>query len=264
MTGLKEMLISEKGRLSDIVRKTEKQLERAPEGTLRLSSCHNCSQFYHKYEGTSKNGVYLAKTNEELISGLAQKNYDEKVLKLAKRRLKQIETLEKEYQNDEIEQLFWKENAIRQSMIQPVEPTWEQLLEDWMAKEYRKKGFSEEEPYIVTEKGLRVRSKSEKMMAEYLDRYGIPYKYECPIWLKGVGYVHPDYTYFSKRKRGEVYHEHFGKMDDPVYANSAVRKIKDYQNNGIYLGERLIVTFETSKQVLNTRDFEEMLKQYVL
>lgn len=72
---------------------------------------------------------------------------------------------------------------------------------------------------------------------------GIPYKYEKPLYLKGYGIVYPDFTFLSKRTRKEIYWEHEGRMDDSEYAKTAIKKIKTYEDNGIYLGENLILTF---------------------
>lgn len=264
MTGLKEMLLDEEKRLTNIIRKTEKQLMNVPEGTLRISTSNDCPQFYHKSYETSLNGKYINKSDKKLIAQLAQKSYDEKVLQLAQKRLKQIQKLENQYQNDEIEQLYKKQHPLRQALIQPVEPTWEQLFDEWKSETYEAGTFGENDPLILTENGMRVRSKSEKMMCDYMDRHNIPYKYEYPIHLKSVGIRRPDFTYFPQKLGYVVFHEHCGKMDDPDYANRFVKKIKDYQNNGIYVGERLFLTFESSKHVFNTLDFTKFLQKYVL
>ena len=151
----------------------------------------------------------------------------------------------------------------RQRLIQPVEPTWEQQLREWMSKDYKGKEFREDTPVILTEQGERVRSKSEKILADYFTRKGIDYKYECPLHLKGYGVVYPDFTILSKKTRQEIYWEHDGRMDDPMYAQSAVRKIQAYEENDIYPGERLILTFETQKNILNTKMIEKMVCRYL-
>ena len=51
-------------------------------------------------------------------------------------------------------------------------------------------------------------------------------------------------------------------MDDPVYASNAVKKIKLYENIGIFVGERLILTFETQKLILNTSDIERIVERF--
>ena len=53
-------------------------------------------------------------------------------------------------------------------------------------------------------------------------------------------------------------------MDDPVYAKNAVKKIEAYENNGIYPGERLILTFETECTILNTQTIEKLVHKYLL
>lgn len=82
----------------------------------------------------------------------------------------------------------------------------------------------------MTERGERVRSKSEKIMADYFHRHSIEYKYECPIYLKGMGMVYPDFTFLSKKLEKEVYWEHCGMVDESSYARNMVRKIEQMVN----------------------------------
>ena len=84
------------------------------------------------------------------------------------------------------------------------------------------------------------------------------------MYLKRFGTVHPDFTFLSRKTKQEIYWEHDGKMDDPVYAQNALRKIQAYQENDIHPGERLILTFETSKILLNTRLVERLVRRYLL
>lgn len=258
------MLMQEQNRLENIVQKTREQLKDTPQGTLRLSSSKKWVQYYHCMPGEKKNGEYIPKTNEDLIRRFAQKSYDEKILKLAEKRLSQIKKITRDYAEEEIEKIFLREHIERKKLIQPVEPTWEQQLEKWVAKEYKKKEFQADTPVILTDRGERVRSKSEKILADYFYRNGIQYKYECPLYLKGFGTVHPDFTFLSKKTKQEIYWEHDGRMDDPSYAQNAVRKIQAYEENDIYPGERLIFTFETGRTVLDTKMIEKLVSRYLL
>ena len=258
MQNLKEMLLKEQNRLEEILIRTESQLKDAPQGTMRLSSSKNQVQYYHCMPGEKDNGRYISKTKEQMIRRLAQKSYDERVVKLAKKRLAQIRRITKDYDVDEVEKLFLNEHSERKKLIRPVEPTWEQRVEMWLSEDYTRKEFQEGMPVILTEKGERVRSKSEKILADYFYRNKIIYKYECPLYLKGYGIVHPDFTFLSRKTKQEIYWEHDGRMDDPAYAQNAVRKILAYEENEIYPGERLILTFETEKTVLNTKNIERL------
>ena len=263
MKGLKEMLLQEQKRLEQILQKTTEQLKDAPCGRLRVSKRKNWTQYYCCTERGKKAGTYISKKNESLIRRLAQKSYDEKILKLAGKRLMQIQRILKDYDEEEIEKIFLKEHGERQKLIQPVEPAWQQQLQRWMEKPYEGKSFREGLPVILTEKGERVRSKSEKILADYFYRNGIFYKYECPLYLKNFGIVYPDFTFLSKKTGEEVYWEHDGRMDDPQYAQNAVKKIHAYEENDIYPGDRLILTFETGQVVLDTRIIERLVRKYL-
>ena len=265
MQGLKEKLMEEQARLKQIQQITMEQLKNAPEGTLRISKSNNHIQYYHCQKGDiQKNGKYLHSADEELVHKLAQKSYNEKVLRLVERRLKQIKNLSEEYQDDEIERIYQKENIIRQILILPVEMTWEQRMEQWISEKYEGKQFKESDPVIYSEKGERVRSKSEKILADYFFHKNIPYKYEKELYLKGYGVVYPDFTFLSKKTGKEIYWEHEGRMDDSTYAESAIKKIHTYESNGINLGERLILTFETKTTILNTEDIERNVKRFLI
>ena len=63
--------------------------------------------------------------------------------------------------------------------------------------------------------------------------------------------------------RQEIYWEHHGMMDDPAYAQNAVKKIQAYEKNGIYPGERLILTFETNQVALSTQVIGNYVRRYL-
>ena len=175
----------------------------------------------------------------------------------------QIQKITKDYVENEIEEIYLDERLERQQLITPVEPTWKEKVKMWKTTEYKGKGFREDMPIIYTEKGERVRSKSEKILADYFYRNGIEYKYECPLYLKEFGTIYPDFTFLSPKTGQEIYWEHCGRVDDPAYARKMVKKIQAYQNNGIFQGERLILTYETEQTILNTSKIEQLVKRYL-
>lgn len=263
MRGLRNSLLAEQIRLETIICEIKARLEQAPEGRLRLSRSHNYLQYYCCTD-ENRSGSYIARENIELAKNLAQKAYDEKVLQLAEKRLSQIQKITKDYADDELEKLYSKEHVDRQKLIKPVETTWEGQLQAWRIQEYQGKDFQDGAPVILTEKGERVRSKSEKIMADYFNWHEIEYKYECPLYLKGMGTIYPDFTFLSRKTGEEIYWEHNGMADDPLYARNMVRKINAYENNGIYQGERLILTYETEQTILNTGKIEQLVNRYLV
>lgn len=231
---------------------------------MRLGTSQGCTQYYHCKEGTPHNGVYIPKKEMELVKALAQKSYNEKLLRYTEKTSKQIEKLLKNYEDDKIEKIYESEHPKRQMLIEPVEPTYEQQVEKWMAIPFEGKRFSDGLPVILTNKGLRVRSKSEKILADYFDSLGLAYKYECPLYLKNFGNVYPDFTFLSRRTGKEIYWEHEGMMDNPDYAKAAIQKIETYEKNGIICGENLILTFETSMTAINTELIKIKTHRYLL
>ena len=116
----------------------------------------------------------------------------------------------------------------------------------------------------LLQKEERVRSKSEKIIADKLYSLGIPYRYECPLTLAGNIKMYPDFTILRMMTREEVYLEHFGMMDDANYVENVIFKLNTYEKNDIYLGVNLFVTYETSKKPINTMAVDRMLKQLFL
>ncbi len=268
MYGLNEMLSKEKLRLQSIKQVVDERLIDVPEGNLRITSSRNRPQFmYCKDDNTRKrneHGIYIKQENLVFAKKLAQKAYDQKIKRLVDRRLKQIERLSDEYKDDEIEEIYNKLHPVRKTLIEPVETPWEQRLQEWKSIPYVGKEFSENIPVIYTKKGERVRSKSEKILADTFYDLGIEYKYECPLNLKGYGLVYPDFTILRKRDSKQIYWEHDGRMDDSDYAEKAIRKINSYIANGIFPGEHLIISYESSGVVINDKIIKMMITKYLI
>lgn len=233
MMGLKEMLLKEQKRLENIIAVLKKDLETAPVGSLRISTSKNGISYYH-YQTTDKgNGTYISRKNDSMIQKLAQKSYNEKVLKYAEKRLQYVKRLVDSYDDNGIENIYEQEHQERKRWIYPVEPTWKLQTDEWLKENYQGKGFKETDPFIYTEKGERVRSKS-------------------PLYLTGFGVVYPDFTVLN------------GRMDDPVYAQKAVKKLQNYEKNNIFVGEKLILTYETEQNVIQTKDIERLARKYLV
>ena len=84
-------------------------------------------------------------------------------------------------------------------LVTPIEPIWEKELARWYDSEYHGKEFYEGTAEIVTEKGERVRSKSEKILADYFYRNNILYQYEKPLYLKAIWYGIPGFYIFIEK-----------------------------------------------------------------
>ena len=249
--------------LETIISKKESAIVKAPSGTLKCSKVRNNVQYYHRKEKSDRVGKYIPYRRIELAKALAQKAYDKEVLETACRECDILKTLLDYYSRMIVEQIYENLPEARRKLIIPIRRTDEEYIKAWESLEYERKGFSDDAPEFITEKNERVRSKSELIIANTLKRKEVPYRYESPLRLKGIGVVHPDFTILNIRKRETFYWEHLGMMDDPVYSENAMKKIRYYIKNGIYPGESLIITHETRLQPLGTSEIEEMIVHYL-
>ena len=108
-----------------------------------------------------------------------------------------------------------------------------------------------------------MRSKSELIIADLLYKEGVPYRYEYPLYLNGLGRIYPDFTVLNTKERKELHWEHLGMMDDAEYAENALRRIAVYEKNGIFPGENLILTHETRKNPLDQKIIKMMIANYL-
>ena len=52
-------------------------------------------------------------------------------------------------------------------------------------------------------------------------------------------------------------------LDKPEYAESFVNRINDYNKEGIYLGDRLFLTFETSNTPLDVSVIDNLIDTHL-
>ena len=263
MEQIKNLLEARKKYLLQVKKEKEDALTAAPEGYLRLCCHGNRTQYYQRMAPRDYNGVYLRSKDFDVVQALAQKEYDKKVLYAAGKELNAIEKYLSAYPGLTAEQIYEKLHKERQKLVEPIRETEEQYIQNWESVKYQGKDFEEDVPEFYTARGERVRSKSEVIIADLLNRESIPYRYEYPVNLKGTSIVYPDFTLINVRLRKEMYWEHLGMMDDPSYAEKALQKISLYEQNGIFLGEKLILTYETRKTPLNQKQILRKIRHYL-
>lgn len=263
MEQITNLLEARENYLFQLKRQKEKALTNSPEGSLRICSRGNKAQYYQRNDPKDFNGVYIREKDMELAQKLAQKDYDQKVLCSVEKELNAIKKYLLNYPQLNVEKIYDNLHRERQKLINPIIEPEEQYIYNWEKVIYQGKEIDETTPEIYTAKGERVRSKSEVIIADILYREGIPYRYEYPLQLKGWGRIYPDFTVLNVRKRKEIYWEHLGMMDDSNYVENALQKIALYEQNGIFPGENLILTYETRKNPINQKIAMLMIQRYL-
>ncbi|MBR2402272.1 MAG: hypothetical protein IKB01_05865 [Lachnospiraceae bacterium] len=263
MEGIGKLLKKRENYLCQLKKEKEKALKNIPEGFLRICAGKRKPQYYWRTDPKDYNGIYIPEKDIKLARKLAQKDYDKKVLASAEKELEAIKRYQSAYPTTSVEQVYDNLHKERQKLICPIIETDEQYIYNWESVAYQGKGFDEMMPEIYTAKGERVRSKSEVIIADILKQEGIPYRYECPLQLKGWGKVYPDFTVLNVQARRELYWEHLGMMDDPNYVESVLQKLTLYQQNGIFQGKNLILTYETKKISINPKSVRLIIEEYL-
>lgn len=238
----------------------KRDVSQAPKGRLRIAHNHGTEQYYHVSEESNMLGRYISKKNYDFIHSLAQKDYARQMIEYLEKKKKELERMREIIRGFDDNMVYLKLNDSRKKLISSYYISDREYIEDWSTELFETKPFQEEQPEIFTERGERVRSKSEKMIADKLLMLGVPYKYEHPLYLSEVGIVYPDFTLLDIKKREEVLLEHFGMMDNTNYCENAIRKINIYQKNGFIPGSNIIFTFETYRIPLDMKCFEDMIR----
>jgi len=257
-------LVNRKLRIERDINEIKQRLSNSPDGSLRIASKPSGYQFYQKLKSYDSKGKYLTKKEQLLISQLAQKDYDIRVLPVLEKQLKKIRRFLDDLKLDEVLKVYDQLIPPRKQLVTPVYLNDEDFVKQWLSQPYKKLGFRSDDPEYFTENNERVRSKSEIIIANTLKSHNIPYRYEFPVYEDGVVIAAPDFNCLNVRTRKEYYWEHLGMMGDEGYVNNNIKKIEKYTFAKGFDETRLILTFESDKHPLNTRIIEEKIRRYLL
>ena len=261
-------MIDRERTLSKLIQTKRRALEKAPTGFLIIRDIRGKTRYY-KYDTDGRSGgTYLDNAHLDIAKALAQKSYDLKVLKAAELELQAWKLLASHFPNTTVEEIYETLSPARQKLVAPIIPTDEEYRKQWEAVTYEPGWFKADAAVYITDRGERVRSKSEQLIANLLYRLHIPYRYEYPIEVVVNGHKktwRPDFTILDVKNRRELYLEHFGKLDDQEddgnYARNAFEKMKIYEENGMYDGGCMIYSFETNKAPLDIKYVEQKVRR---
>lgn len=249
-----------------LLKQNEKNLERYKdiEGkSVKVSYSNGCSQYYLSDE-TTKQKTYVSKTKLKTVKKIVQRDYELAVNKKLKEMEARIVRFCKTYDYEEIKTIYEKLPRARRELVFPIIETDEQYIDRWKAEH---PGNQNEFPYegsIITARGERVRSKSEKIIADLFDKYNVPYSYEPSLVIGNNHIVNPDFVVLNVKTRKTIYWEHLGLIDMEQYAVKNLSKLNDYNMAGFDIGEDLIITMESSAYGFDSRDIESKIRKYCL
>lgn len=145
---------------------------------------------------------------------------------------------------------FLLNNPIRADLIKDMLYEINEPAFIWMSAPSSTLAPHQEKRTEPTVAGYNVRSKSEVLIISVFNTRHLYYRYEDPLTLGGRIF-YPDFSIYIPDTHDIIWYEHFGMMDDPLYAKRTYDKLGFYSKHGIIQGINLITTFETSDEKLN-------------
>ena len=243
----------------------EKELEKAPPGKIHISKTKKGVQFYLRTHTEETTGKYISKADKSTIGRYLQKAYDEKITKLVNIEINSLKKFLVKSENSisKIQNAYSNNPIEVKNYIKAIDMSDEDFANKWLSIPYKGKAISDYVPYFETRRKERVRSKSELNIANALLDFGVPYKYECPLHLKNGMTIYPDFTILDVKKRRVIYWEHRGMMDDKEYAKHAVNRLKLMLQEGLFIGENVIITEETGSTPLASNEIKAVISKYL-
>lgn len=234
---------------NDLLRKYKFELNSLPKGELgvRLGRKKNSSPLYCHYIENKRVGITK---NDDLIYKLARKKYLQKAIKMMETNRGYLERLVKHYESPFHTNIISQFPPHYAVLMNQEEARWNEKKRLWLAEDYEESTYNPDEKVHVTAKNLHVRSKSEVIIAERLDYYNVPYRYEQMLYINSYPFA-PDFTILTKK--GIKYWEHCGRTDKPDYIRKHNWKCTMYEYAGIVQWKNYIITYDDENGNIDTR-----------
>ncbi len=264
MQDLKEDMKAQLKELDELISKSNKnliKLKNIPDKGITVSKSNGYDQYYW-IDRISRKRTYAKVSEIDMLKKNAQQKYEHAVATKLNNLKKELADFLEKYDVSEIDKVYMHMSKARQKLVSPIIDPDEIFVKKWESVTYESSGFINDSEFYSS-KGVKVRSKSELIIANALEQCGVPYRYEYPLYLKGIGTVYPDFTCLNISKRKEIVWEHFGMMDNIAYSNKNIAKIQAYNQNAFFPGKNMIMTFETSQNAVGSTTIQNMIKEFL-
>lgn len=252
--------------IKSLIKKSDnrlKKLKDIPNGKIQLSQSHGKVQYYY-YEKEKNKRTYLKVSEIKKVRKFFQKDYEQRINKKLLEIEKKVEKFVNTVNLSEIYAVYDNLHESRKKFVDPIIETKMSLIENWYDEHPQMQNPFPEKGKIRTNRGEWVRSKSEKIIADALDKYGIPYQYEPMLELKNKKIIYPDFVVLNLRTNKTLYWEHLGLVSERDYAIKNFEKIQKYEENEYLVGDRLIVTMESFEKLLDVKIVEKKIEKFLI
>ena len=143
--------------------------------------------------------------------------------------------------------------------------TKEHYMKRWAGAEYRKNPFPfDPSRSYNTDRGETVRSKNELLCVNFVHSCGLNYRADAELLMKCGKTRYPDIIILNPKNLREEYHEIMGMMSNQGYVDDNILKIREYEESGYRLGERLHLYFESEKEPFDFEYFKAEIRRLYL
>ena len=257
---LNDRIKREKEDLERDIARDNKLISKLPSGNLVVVIKEKRVEWY-LYMDKTKKRTYLPKTEVDKARDLAFKGYLKARLRENNERIRATKAYLRVCKDISYTEDYINKNPEISTLLAGKVTTQEDYINDWLKKTYSGPRPYAEQLTVNTKAGIRVRSKSEQIIVGHLFDHGIPFKYEDRLMLHTHD-LFPDFTIMNPRTHEVYIWEHLGMMDDDNYRNNNIRKLNDYAKLGYFLGENLIMTFETEKSGIDETLIDFLIEHY--
>lgn len=193
----------------------------------------------------------------EVVRALCRKKLLEESVAAAEFNIKLIERLQNRLKPVDCESII--ENLPKAYRTAPREYFSPPNGKDrWGEASYRQSDYMPEKKIHTTSKGLKVRSKSEVLIAEKLYEHNIEFRYEQILQIEQMEFA-PDFTIMADDGR-LIYWEHCGLTGSKKYMDRHKRKLEIYERADIAPWTNLIITYDDQYGNINMNVVESEIK----
>ena len=211
----------------------KQELKKLPESHLTRKG-----RFYYEMMGTYQRGITK---DRQKIKKLVRKAYLLKRLGYLEWNFSLIKKLSHRFKPEDPAKIIKDLPALYQ--MTPADYFYHSSVHDQIENPAKGNAGYTDGLIYVTDSGLHVRSKSERTIADALDRYKITYRYEETHTFGGVN-IHPDFTIYRPSDGRMFLWEHLGLFDQDEYRQKTIEKLFLYSQNGFFPFVNMIYTCE--------------------
>ena len=210
-------------------------------GSLLRSQRNGKRMYQRDYIENGRRKRETITEESQILKNLARKEYLRNEEKLLRENLRLLNMIKDKYVEIEPANII---SMMRSSYKElPAEYFFStEAASVWEKASFEQSTLRQQNRKHVTSRGLKVRSKSEMLIAERLYANNIPFRYEELLRI-GVKTYAPDFT-IMKKDGNIIYWEHCGMPNDKGYMIRHKEKMEDYESIGIVPWRNLIVTYE--------------------